>query len=638
MKYTEILNKRILLTLGSILVVGYSFSTDFTDKQKAVIYNEAIKTLQSYQQYTNQMADEVVDMAELNKTSQKLIDLFVSRKSIIYNDLDPAHKLSEAYELETYVTNMLLWYPDGMKITLDFDNLRAGNIISHGNDIYTVDIMTSKRIDGNYLNQQKNTLKEELLFRIAFFQKNNAFENYRIAGVRSSKATAVTDDSRLLAEVKSIAFSEKDIQLINDQTKSLLNDYINFLKLLTDPKETNEDKAYYGISFLGLFKDSTINVANDIEPDPSNRWLKIKEYQRSVVTSYPEGIRNIGMNIDSAKYGKVIAEGNEKYYINGYIDKFFSGKYLSKTVFRDNSKYDFKVSFERNENTFINFKLASIDKFGVNLYSQNAANGAQELPQNPISTLQRKGLYFGLAIGGGVTNFKDDNLTSNSILTWTNKGKRALNILATATYYVNNRIGLTAGIGYSSYSANANLNGSFRNTNYSTDINNELYLKIVSAAYDSSFTLNYITIPLGVLYHTNKNTEKWGVYIEAGLLTSINITSNFNTTGNIATSGYYEQHAGLIITDPGYGFTNRTGLNIKGKSDISTLNFALITSIGVSYPINYFTTAFIGPEVTFNLNSIAKAKTSTDAFGNTTTAKNVAITKYGIKFGISYKF
>ena len=632
--------QRILFTIGLLALGGYAFSSDFSDKQKAIIYNEAIKSLKSYQLYTNQMADQVVDLTELNKTSQKLIDLFVSRKAIIYNDLDPAHKLSEAYELETYVANMLLWYPDGMKINLDFANIKAGNIISHGNDIYTVDVMTTKKIDGNYLNQQKNTQTEELLFRIAFFEKNNSFENYRIAGVRSSKATVLADDSRTLAEVKSITFSEKDMQLIKDQTKSLLNDYINFLNLLTDPKETTEDKSFYSISFMGLFKDSTLKVANDIEPDPLNRWVSVADYQKNLVASYPEGIRNIGMNIDSAQYGKVIPEGKEKYYINGYIDKFFSGKYQAKTVFRDNSKYDFKVSFERNENTFTNFKLASIDKFGVNLYNQTAATATQELPNLPITTLKRSGLYIGISMGGGLTNFSDPNLTDNSILNWSIKGKSAMNAEITATWYLYNRVGFSTGVGYRKYTANTNLSGTFRNNAYFIDRNNEQYLKIVTANYDSLLTFSYISVPITITIHSNANPEKIGVYTEIGVITSFNMNSNYKTTGDFETSGYYEQYpAGMqIIKAPELDFVSRTNISSSGSSKVAGYSIALRASIGITYPINYFTTAFIGPEISWSTGNVSSAKKSTDAFGTTTSAKSVAISNYGVKFGISYKF
>ncbi|MHC1704739.1 MAG: hypothetical protein AB9846_12600 [Tenuifilaceae bacterium] len=638
---SRLLIHRIILTLGLILLGGNLFSIDFNDKQKAIIYNEAIKILKNYQLYSNQMADAIVNIDELNKISQKLIDQFVSRKSIIYNDLDPSHKLSDAYELETYVANILLWYPDGMKIFLDFDNLKAGNIIDHGNDIFTVDIMTLKRIDGNYLNKQRNTNSEQLLFRIAFFVKNGSFENYKIAGVRSSKATKVTDDSKLLAEVKSVEFSEKDMKLIKEQTRALLNDYINFLNLLTDPKESTEDKGFYRISFLGLFKDSTLKVANDIEPDPQNRWININDYQLKIISSYPEGIRNLGINIDSAEYSKVVSEGNEKYYINGYIDKFFSGKYMSKTVFRDNSKYDFKVSFNRDENTFKNFKLASVDKFGVNLYSQAATNTTQELPQMPITSLKRKGLYLGIALGGGLTNFKDENLSSNPILTWSQKGKSAMDVEAQLTYYIFNRIGLKSGFSFNQFAANANLNGSFQNTTLFTDINGDTYLKNVSASYDSLLTFKYISIPISIILHSSNNPEKWGIYVEAGILAFFKIKSSYHTTGNFSTSGYYDQNPEVLKTldIPELGFVNRSNINETGDIiNTSSFQLAVKASLGISWPLNYFTTLYFGPEFMWGISNVSNQNDNTDAFGTTVAAKNVGISKYGIKFGVSYKF
>lgn len=642
MTKTYIMINKIGFTIGLLLFVSEVFSQNFTEKQTAIIYNEAIKTLRNYQDYSNQMADAVTNIDESNKISQRLIDQFVSRKAIIYNDLDPAHKLSEVYELETYVANVSLWYPDGMKISIDFDNIKAGNIISHGNDIFTVDLMTSKKIDGNYLNKQKNENREELLFRIAFFKKGSGFENYKIAGVRSTKSTTTADDSKLLAEVKSVVFSDKDMQLIKDQTKAMLNDYINFLNLITDPKETSEDKAYYRISFLGLFKDSTINVANDIEPNPKDRWVSVKDYQKNLVSSYPEGIRNLGLNLDSAEYGKVVAEGNEKFYINGYIDKFFSGKYMSKSVFRDNSKYDFKVSFNRDENTFKNFKLASIDKFGVNFY-QNTSNTTQELPQKPISSLTRDGLYLGLSTGGGFIGLNDKNITGNALLPWSVKGNSDLNIEANATWYITNKLGVKMGIGYSNSSSNANLNvkDSTINNLLLTDPDGYTYNTVVKAnSYDSLTNFKYLLIPISVLYHSNGNPEKLGFYAELGMIAGLNMNSTFKTTGRLETIGHYpdETIPSLIniYNVKEFGFYTRP--NASGKSDLSGLSLAIKTSFGVTYPLSYFTSIYIGPEFTWSLNSISNTKDYKDVFGNITTAKKVGISKYGIKFGISYKF
>ncbi len=640
--------KNIIIIASIFLFSTHIFATDFNEKQKAIIYNEAIKVLKSYQELNNLMADAVVDIEEVNKTSQKLIDLFVNRKAIVYNDLDPAHKLSEVYELETYISNLLLWYPDGMKITLNFNDLKAGNIIEHGNEIFTVDLMTNKKNDGNYLNRQKNELTEELLYRIAFFQKGNTFENFKIAGVRSSKSASATSDSKMIAEVKSVTFSDKDLQLIKDQTKSLLNDYINFLNLLADPKETAEDKGFYKVSFLGLFKDTVLNVANDIEPDPQQRWISVTEYQENLIKSYPDGIKNLGMNIDSAEYGKIIPEGDEKYYINGYIDKFFSGKYQDKTVFRDNSKYDFKVSFERDENTFKNFKLASIDKFGVNLYDQSKAGVTQELPQQAVTSLKRNGLYVGSAFSAGKTLYSNPNLTDNPELGWKIENKSALSIEAQATYYFHNQMGLTGGIGYSHYSANSSLYGKYQSTVPIYDSNNTEGFNTVSSSYDSLLNYNYLSIPLKLVFHSNKNTETWGIYGELGIVTSILIGANYQINGDYSTWDYYPefyynwQEDPNIVGDEWVSETfiddDRTQIDEQGKIDAKAVHLALTTSFGVTYPLDYFTTVYIGPEIVWGLNSIYKDANYTDAFGTSNPAEKVGLSRVGVKFGISYKF
>lgn len=634
------IRKQLLAVIASLVVMS-SMATDFSDKQKAIIYNKAINVLKSYEELNNNMADAVVDMDEVNKTSQQLIDLFVNRKAIVYNDLDPNHLLSEAYELETYVTNMLLWYPDGMSIQIDFDNIKAGNIIDHGNDIYTVDLMAIKTNNGNYLNRQKNELSGELLYRIAFFKKTNDFENFKIAGVRSKKSKS-QGDNNILADVKSVQFSDKEMELITQQSKSLMNDYINFINLLVDPEELDEDKEYYKISFIELFTDTTITVANDIEPEPINRWITVTNYYENLMSSYPEGIKNLGLNIDSTEYSKVISEGSNKYYINGYINKFFSGKYQNKTVFRDNDKYNFKISFEKDENTFKNFKLASIDKFGVNLYEETDKNSNNELPQIAITPLQRKGLYFGASVSGGLTHFSDPNLTEDPILKWEIQNNFSLSFDINTTYYFSNQFGLNLGLGYSSFEANTSLNGEFQNTESSIiEVNNESYYKQVSANFDSLLTFSYLTIPLSIIYHTNKKPEQWGLYAQMGVKVSFLLSGDYHSTGDVETTGYFYDFVGdnKIREDiPSWGFVNSDGIDNSGETIVETINISAIISLGVNIPLSYFTCIYLGPELVWGLTPLSKDSNYNNILDDKSVAKKATLSNYGLKFGISHKF
>ncbi|MBI9065786.1 MAG: hypothetical protein JEZ09_00760 [Salinivirgaceae bacterium] len=636
--------QRLTILIFSLICITHAIATDFNEKQTAIIYNEAIKVLKSYEDLYNKMADAAFDVDEINKASQQLIDLFVNRKAIIYNDLDPNNLLSKAYELESYVNNLQLWYPDGMKTSIDFENVKAGIIIDHGNDIFTVDLMITKKNNGNYLNRQKNELHEELLYRIAFFQKLGTFKSFKIAGIRSSKLNDQVNDDHLLAEVKSVDFSEKELTQIKDQSKSLMNDYINFINLLTDPNESSEDKGYYRISFLDLFKDSTLKVSNDIDPNPQERWLSVSEYQKNLVNSYPDGIKNLGLNIDSAEYSKVIPEGNDKYYINGYIDKYFSGKYQSNTIFRANSKYDFKISFEKDENTFKNFKLSSIDKFGVNLYEQSKSNITKELPNKPITSLKRKGFYYGLTFTGGKTIYNNPNLSADPVLEWKTKNNAAYGVELNAIWYALNQLGINVGLAYAHYSTNVTMNGEYQNTkSFVIEANNLQYNKIVAADIDSLLSFNYLSIPISVIYHSNKNTDTWGIFAQVGIVSSFSIGSTIQTTGNMETSGYFPDYpvGSQIVTseiNPSWGFEKRTKIDETHDAAIKSMNISATLAMGISYPLDYFTTVFMGPEFVWGFSNIYKDNEFVDVFGNRTSVKKVTLSKYGIKFGISYKF
>jgi hypothetical protein len=440
----------------------------------------------------------------------------------------------------------------------------------------------------------------ELLFRIAFDRNNKLFENFKIAGIRSPKSTLIANDSKILAEIKGINLTDREMQTIKDQANHLLTDYINFLSLIANPNEDNDDKFYYRHYFLSLFSDSTLSIANDIEPEPTLRWIPITTYHLNLSNNYPEGVRNIGMNIDSAVFSKIIPLENNKYYISCYVEKFFSGKYLGKTIFRDYSKFEYRISFELDNNTFKNFKIASVDKLGLNLYNEEDIITNQTIPNRKISSLKRKDLYTSLSIASGITVLNNKNLTSNSILKWQTLSEESMQLEGKATWYLSNRLGLSTGLGYNRNSATMKLSGVFRNNSYYVDINEETYLMNVSAEYDSILHINHLSIPFAILLHSNKNPEKFGIYLELGISANINLKSKYQVNGSFATFGYYEQYpqALQIINAPELGFITRNNINSKGSADISDFFWTANTSFGMSWPISFFTTIQLGPEFT----------------------------------------
>ena len=125
----------ILIVLLSF-IPGLLSAQDLTEKGKSIIHTSALQILQNYETTINRIGEFVVSDAERAKSeAEGLLELFVNRQVLIYNDLDPSHNLSEFYEAETYSTNIILWYPDGINISLDLSTARVSDIIDHGENV-----------------------------------------------------------------------------------------------------------------------------------------------------------------------------------------------------------------------------------------------------------------------------------------------------------------------------------------------------------------------------------------------------------------------------------------------------------------------------------------------------------------------
>ena len=138
----------LLLPVFCILPVK---AQDFSARDKMIVYSECLELLDKYQMLVNRLSETGgAGFDQSVSTGESLIELFINRKVLIYNDLDPQHQLSEYYELETYTSNMVMWYPDGMQIQLDLKDAKTCDIRRHDEGLYSTDIMVNKRIQGNY--------------------------------------------------------------------------------------------------------------------------------------------------------------------------------------------------------------------------------------------------------------------------------------------------------------------------------------------------------------------------------------------------------------------------------------------------------------------------------------------------------
>lgn len=619
-------------------------AVEFSQKEKAVIYTNALKVMGNYQTIINQMGVSVVtDIEKAKSNSESFLELFVNRQVLLYNDLDPAHKLSEFYEAETYASNILLWYPDGITINLNLANARVGEILQHEETVYSVDLMVTKSINGNYLNETLNKNTEELTFRIAFGIANNNPTNFRIVGIRSASSNVVVDYSQALKEVNSENLSIGDLNKIYSEIKAELQDYTNFLSLLGDPQEAADDKEFYKTSFRKLFKEDT-KLFNDIMPEPQTKLISVQDYLNSYIADYPNGIKNIKINSDSAKFGKIMKADDKSYYTYVDVNKFFSGSYKGKDVFRQMFPLIFKISFNESGKTYTNFAINSVDISSVNFYKDTPEGMLEKKPSMIISPVTRKG--WGVSVIGsfGVTSIINKNIEALTVATnsvaWKSSSNYGYIGAIGVSYYFNDNLAVRTGLELNKYSGKYNLTGMYTDNVLSPEpINGTMFYKVIDARYDSLVTINYITIPL-LLNFTSGKPGKLGFYAEAGAKVSIPAFASFTNKGYYKYFGDYplEPLGSQYDSIPDKGFYSRRGINQTENVKMKGINLSFYASAGINIPLGYYSSVMIGPEIAFGLTDIMRSsKSYTDIFGKAHDHLPVKINNFGIRLSFAYK-
>lgn len=639
--------KRIfsVILFSNLIILPLLQAADFSDKEKAIIYTNAVKVLDSYQGVINQMGNFVVnDIEKAKSSSEAFLELFVNRQVLLFNDLDPSHRLSEFYEAETYASNVLLWYPDGLTITLDLPHARVSDIMKHEETVFSLDIMVKKTMNGNYLNETMNKNTEELTFRIAFGTDTKSPANFRIVGIRNAASNKVIDYSKALKEVNSEDFNTEDLAKIEAEVKGRLRDYANFLSLLGDPQETADDKEFYKTSFTGLFSSTDTKLFNDLAPNPTVKLISVSEYLTNYVTDYPNGIRNLSITADSAKIGNVMKNEDGSFYTYVDVMKFFSGSLKGKEVYRENFPLIFKVSFNAAGKTFSDFKFNSIDVASQNFYEGSSGTATDQKPELVIKPVTRKGISIMAWGSAGITPVisEDINSTSSAVTpyTWDVTSGYGISLGVSGLYYLTDNLAVKAGFEFNTASSGYALKDSLRHTQLSTDVNGDAFYKIVDADIDSTVNMSFLTIPVGVVFTSGK-PGKLGFYGEAGMKFSIPLSASYKTTGAYETMGYYPALpiSNKIVTASEIGwFFNNPDINKTGTVDLRGINMALYGSAGVNIPFGYYSNVMIGPEISIGFSDLMNhINTYRDIFDNAYEHKPTKVKYFGLRISFAYK-
>lgn len=635
MKYGSL--KYLLLTVLSFtLLHPINAQGDFSEKEKTVIYTHSMTLLRDFEALVNEIGVNAInDMEAAQSSSEAFLELFVNRQVLIYNDLDPAHQLSPFYEAETYVSNLLLWYHDGIDIDMDFENARVGNIMEHEDNVYSLDILLNKQINGNYLNRTQNKNKEELLFRIAFNTRSSG--SYKIVGIRNSSSEFEIDYSQAMEEVNTEELNANELAQVEDGVKAMMNDYTNFLSLLSDPAEPEEDKVFYRESFMALFSGEESRIFNDLVPNPENYLLSPAEYLDIFKSGYANGINNLSLNTDSTGVGNVVKNEDDSYQVSADASKFFSGMYMDEEAVREMFPLSFKFVFEKSGSAFINFRVQSIDIETADFYAATGEAAAFEMPDQEISTISRKGLSLSVHAAYGYTQMENLDQASTGD-NWASSSGFGFGAGVQLSYFFGDHIGLSTGILFNQYQGKYSLIGQFEDSELSQDVNGDDFYQNQVMELDSSLSHSYLAIPL-LFNYTSGKPGKFGFYVEAGATFAYRLSSSYTVEGDEQLYGRYPNNPPVLeyLYLEELGFYDRENVYRTGEPELSNLHISAYASLGIVIPLGYFSSFKFGPEVYYGFSDINQGFDTYNIYGRVISHEKTALRKYGVKFSYVLK-
>ncbi|MBN1118094.1 MAG: outer membrane beta-barrel protein [Bacteroidales bacterium] len=620
------------------------FGQGLSQKEKEIIHTEAYNLIQAYESTLNKIAENSsTNEAVVAKMKNEFMQLFLNRQIMIYNDLEPSHQYSEFYEVETYISNLILWYPDGMHVSFDYSNIETPGIKPHKDNIWFLDIHVEKQISGNYMNRTNNQNKEDLSFRVAFTKHGKKVSNFQIVGIRNVNSTTVISNDKALQELNKAEYTDEELIQVQTSAKSLLMDYNRSLELLGNPEESAENKEYFALDFLSLFESEEVFVFNDIEPKPEQELIDVKTYVQQYNEYYPAGISNLTLNLDSATYSHIEETEDGKFQTWVYVDKFFSGNFRDKQKFSLAEPLIFTISIDKADGAFQNLAIASIDKeyadfSGINTITDESENLSKLTP------IRRLGSSIGLSAMGGLSTISNQNLNNITLSAngheWTTKSALGYSFGLDFYNYFNERAAFISGLQYSYFETTYSISGQYINPEDQSDPNSKYYIQNIDASIDSSVMLKYIGVPLGIEYLFEVN-KKISLYFDAGINLSFLFNSECKLDGYYYDYGYYASNPEVLqeIYEPELGFriSEYTPIDEIDSPNNTTLDIIGQLDFGLFLRTGYYTTLKIGPKINYGLTSVYSPDNYYDVFHNKLETKPTRTNNFGFEISLIKK-
>jgi hypothetical protein len=259
-----------------------------------------------------------------------------------------------------------------------------------------------------------------------------------------------------------------------------------------------------------------------------------------------------------------------------------------------------------------------------------------------INRNDKPGVFIGIILIPGQSQIINDGVISGTQLTSIKMGSFSASM--EAGYFFSNLIGVSSGIGFTSYKTQLSL-GTYQNKFTTTDTENETYERRIIGT-DISETQNVSTISIPVCFNFNiPVTGKIAIFVQPGLNLSLPLGKNYKSSGIFTYKGYYTIDNVLLENLPDFGFPSNLNSSAEGKLEIKSLVFSIISLVGIEYKIQEKIRVSLGASYNKTLSNISQYSSpdnfqlSSDAnqinslMGGSTKASASSI---GLRIGVRY--
>ncbi len=194
-----------------------------------------------------------------------------------------------------------------------------------------------------------------------------------------------------------------------------------------------------------------------------------------------------------------------------------------------------------------------------------------------------KELFFGLSLGPTRSLIKNNG--TSSIESITSDKVNAFDGAAEVGYFFSRYIGLSSGIGFSSYGSLVKLD-TYQNKLNAIDSENEAYeLRVTGTNIKETQSIKYLYVPV-YLNLRLPLTGKIGVFLQSGVNLAFAVNNKYTTEGTFTYKGYYSKYNVLLENLPIYGFPTNKAANSSGSPEVKPFTAFVVAAGGFDYFIN----------------------------------------------------